>query len=381
MWPRFFVVLVASAAVACSSGGEPPTPDKAPTDDAGSIPTNDGSGLSDVDARSTDPTVEGGSDTLVDARAVFDVRDGGGAAGSDADIATPADGSDAPRTVGALYCPPGSASLTDPLPADRTPTQVPFAPPGGITFLEGPVWLADRGVLLLSEWNGGHRILQLTPPQAVEVFLPASGTNGLAVTPDGKALYVVTEMPAASVSRINLADKNVQPVVRDYSGQDFVQPNDLVVRADGTIYFTDYQAGRLYRRDLGGTLTIVSSLPRSNGVTLSPDEKTLYLNADTHTVKYPLAADGTTGAGTDLATGLSGADGIAIDCAGNVFIAQNNGGSVVVVSAAGTRLGELGGLPRTVTNAAFGGADRRTLYITTNSALYAIKMQIPGLPY
>jgi sugar lactone lactonase YvrE len=103
------------------------------------------------------------------------------------------------------------------------------------------------------------------------------------------------------------------------------------------------------------SLSIVSSLPRSNGVGLSPDEKTLYLNANTRTVKYPLAIDGTVGMGTDLGTGLNGADGIAIDCAGNVFIAQNNGGSVVVVSAGGTRLGELGGLPRIVTNAAFGG--------------------------
>jgi gluconolactonase len=258
---------------------------------------------------------------------------------------------------------------------------VPIAPPGGISFLEGPVWLAEPGVLLFSEWTNGHRILQLTPPQAVEIFMPATGSNGLAITPDGKALLMVTEMPAASLSRVNLADRSVQPLSRDYDGQGFGQPNDLVLRADGTIYFTDYQPGRLYRRSPDGTLSVVSSLPRSNGVALSPDEKTLYLNADTHTVRYPVTADGTVGAGTDLATGLNGADGLAVDCAGNVYIAQNNGGTVVVTSAAGTRLGEIGGLPLVVTNAAFGGADRRTLYITTSSALYTLALQVPGLPY
>jgi gluconolactonase len=252
----------------------------------------------------------------------------------------------------------------DPLPADRRATLVPIAPPGGISFLEGPLWIAERGVLLFSEWNAGHRILQLTPPQAVEVFMPATGSNGLALAPDGKSFLMVTEVPSAGVSRVTLADKSVQKLVVNFNGQGFMQPNDLVVRADGIIYFTDYAAGRLYRRALDGTLTMVSSLPRSNGVGLSPDEKTLYLNADTH-----------------LATGLNGADGLAIDCAGNVYIAQNMGGAVVVTSAAGIKLGEISGLPMVVTNAAFGGPDRKTLYITTSSALYTIPIQIPGLPY
>ncbi len=287
------------------------------------------------------------------------------------------------RTVGQLYCPPaGTALAPSPLPPGQPqPAQIPFTPPGGITFLEGPVWLADRGVLLFSEFGGMHRILQLTPPQTVDVFLPDSGTNGLAVTPDGKALLMVTEVQAKTVSRLALADKAVQPVVSDFNGQTFIQPNDLVVRADGTIFFTDYQAGRLYRRAVNGTLALISSLPRSNGVGLSPDETTLYLNADTHTVKYPLAPDGTVGTGTDLATNLRGADGLAIDCAGNIFIAQNAGGSLVVMSPAGQKLGEIGGLPMVVTNAAFGGADRQTLYITTSAALYSLKLAIPGLPY
>ncbi|HVR64646.1 MAG TPA: SMP-30/gluconolactonase/LRE family protein [Polyangia bacterium] len=298
-------------------------------------------------------------------------------ASGDVEAAAPA-----PRTIGALYCPPaGTTWAPNPLPPQAQPTLVPITPPGGIMFLEGPVWLADRGVLLLSEWNGLHRILRVTPPATVDLFLADSGTNGLAVAPDGQALLIVTEAPKTTLSRLDLDDRSVQALASSFAGQPFVQPNDLVVRADGTIFFTDYEAGRLYRRAPDGQLELIASLPRANGVGLSPDETTLYLNADTRTVKYPLAPDGTVGAGSDLAGGLRGADGLAIDCAGNVFIAQNKGGSLVVMSPAGQKLGEIAGLPLVVTNAAFGGPDRQTLYITTSSALYSVHLANPGLPY
>jgi gluconolactonase len=258
---------------------------------------------------------------------------------------------------------------------------VAMTPPGGISFLEGPVWLAERGVLLLSEWNDQHRILQLTPPQAVEVYKPMSRTNGLVLAPDGKSLLVVTEMPSTSVSRIDLADKSVAPVVEDFEGESFVQPNDLAVLADGTLFFTDYQAGRLYQRNVAGKVTLVSSLAHSNGVGVSPDEKTLYLMADTHAVKYPLGPGASVGSESEFAGELNGADGLAIDCAGNVYIAENNGASLVVVAPSGAKLGEITGLPQTVTNAAFGGTDRKTLYVTTASALYTVALPLPGLPY
>jgi gluconolactonase len=366
------------AVAACGGGAAPATTDgggdtAADSGSAGSAAGSDGGGAS---------AGAGGGDAAVEAATT--AADGGDAAADvTADATTVADAAadGGVKTLGGLYCPTAAGAYPNPLATAVQASQVAFTPPGGIMFLEGPVWLAERGVLLLSEWNGSHRILQLTPPQTVEVFLPASRTNGLALAPDGKSLFMVREAPGTSVSRMDLADKSIQPLVEGYEGQPFVQPNDLVVRTDGTIFFTDYQAGRLYRRGADGKLTIVSSLAKSNGVGLSPDERTLYLNADARTVRYPIAADGTVGAGSDLTTGLRGADGLAIDCAGNVYIAQNDGGAVVVVSAAGAKLGEIGGLPKAVTNAAFGGPNRRTLYITTSSALYAAELPIPGLPY
>ena len=298
----------------------------------------------------------------------------GGAAGSGPD-------SQGPTTLGQLYCPETTEPYPNPLAGNPVPVVVPIAPPGGISFLEGPVWLADRGVLLLSEWNDQHRILQLTPPQAVEIYEPMSLSNGLAVTPDGKSLLLVTEIPDPTVSRVSLADKSVERLVENYKGDSLMQPNDLTVLANGTLFFTDYQAGRLYERDSAGKVSLISSLRHSNGVGVSPDEKTLYLMADTDAVQYPLAADGSVGTQAELAANLHGADGLAIDCAGNVYIAQNAGGSLVVMAPGGNKLGELTGLPQTVTNAAFGGSDRKTLYITTSSALYAVPMPIAGLPY
>lgn len=366
------VLAMLAASVGCSSGGS----SLDGGDDAVEAPVGDGDGRDSDSAARADV-----GDAPIESAAADKPGDGGGATtdAPDAPDTPPAPA----RTVGALYCPPaGSAFPASPLPASAPmPTQINFSPPDGIAFLEGPVWLADAGVLLFSEFTDQHRILQLTPPQTVDVFFPSSRTNGLAVTPDGKALLMVTDSPPRNVSRLSLADKSVQPVVNDFNGQAFIQPNDLIVRADGTIFFTDYQAGRLYRRTLDGTTTLVDSQQHANGVGLSPDETTLYLNADTHTVKYPLAVDSAVGAGTDLAAGLRGADGIAVDCAGNVFIAQNNGGSLVVISAAGSKIGEIGNLPLVVTNAAFGGPDRQTLYITTSTALYSIRLQIPGLPY
>ncbi len=288
---------------------------------------------------------------------------------------------ESPTTLGELYCPEASEPYPNPLVENPSPVVVPIAPPGGISFLEGPVWLAEPGVLLFSEWNDNHRILQLTPPQAVEIYKPMSRTNGLVVTPDGTSLLMVTEMPDTTVSRLDLADKSVQPLVEDFEGESFVQPNDLAVLADGTLFFTDYQAGRLYERDSAGEVSLISSLAHSNGVGVAPDEKTLYLMADTIAVKYPLGPGGSVGPEAEFIGSLNGADGLAIDCAGNVYIAQNNGASLVVVAPSGEKLGEITGLPQVVTNAAFGGPERKTLYVTTDSALYTVALPVPGLPY
>ncbi len=375
MRARCLLVGIALSALNCSEKSTAPEPAKATT--AGSA--GQASGAAGGAPLGGSGSVAAGAAGMAGVAGTLVTAGSGGAGSGGAAGSGPS--SEGPTTLSERYCPKTTEAYPNPLAQSPVPVVVPIAPPGGISFLEGPVWLAERGVLMLSEWNDQHRILQLTPPQAVEVYKPMSRTNGLVVTPDGKSLLVVTEMPNATVSRINLADKSVEPLVADYEGESFIQPNDLAMLADGTLFFTDYQAGRLYERDSAGKVGLISSLTHANGVGVSPDEKTLYLMADTHAVKYPLGPGGSVGTEAEFAAGLNGADGLAIDCAGNVYIAQNNGGSLVVVAPSGNQLGALTGLPKTVTNAAFGGPERKTLYITTSSGLYAVAMPLAGLPY
>ena len=161
------------------------------------------------------------------------------------------------------------------------------------------------------------------------------------------------------------------------------------MRSDGTIYFTDpdWQLGGrdsetdttgVYRIAPGGEVDqFETGLRNPNGIALSPDERTLYVGSQNDPVMaYALAADGTVGARSEFA-GVSGTDGLAVDCAGNVYITA---GQVQVFDPDGEPLGTITAA-ETPANVAFGGADRRTLYITARRGLYAIQLNVPGYPY
>ena len=110
---------------------------------------------------------------------------------------------------------------------------------------------------------------------------------------------------------------------------------------------------------------------------LSPDEKTLYVGSEGNEIwKYPVNNDGSLGGRNKFAeTGSS--DGMAVDCAGNLYVASN---AIKVFAPGGMKLGEIS-VGVTPSNAAFGGADRKTLYITAGDKLYSIGLNVPGFPY
>jgi gluconolactonase len=178
-------------------------------------------------------------------------------------------------------------------------------------------------------------------------------------------------------------------------GKHFNSPNDAAVRSDGNIYFSDpnYQLGSrtsettitgVYRVSPAGDVSLVDDKQKQpNGVTLSVDESTLYVsNAQNEIVKYPVKADGSTGAPTVFVKASS--DGMTKDCAGNLYTTNANQSSVDVYDVAGTKIGSVTGVA-SCTNVAFGGADRKTLYITAgpdqNGALYSAQLIVPGYPY
>ena len=306
--------------------------------------------------------------------------------------------------------PPGAPPGVCPVDGEHGP---PLASPttaatrltGGRTFLEGPVWVADRGYLLMSDMRaatGPQRVqpstmLRYTPGSAaVETAVAESGSNGLALSPDGGSIVAATH-DRRSVSRYQLADLSRQVVAADFQGAAFNSPNDVTIRSDGVVYFTDpdFQRGRrtdamngrtsVFRVSDGTVSLVDDGLRQPNGIALSPDGGTLYVGAygENKIYRYPVRADGSTG-GRTLFASIAGPDGATIDCAGNVYWASGTDGLVHVFSPAGTQLGTVSAGAGT-TNVAFGGDDRQTLFITSgrtgDSGLYGVHLGVPGYPY
>jgi gluconolactonase len=287
--------------------------------------------------------------------------------------------------------PPGAqiAHLDNALPRDA------FNQNGNLNAnVEGPVWMA--GSLYVSEFGQGanpppSRVLQITGV----VFMATAGTNGLATNPAGK-LYGASHK-VGGIVRFGAAGAEPTVIVSGYQGVRFNSPNDLTFRSDGTLYFTDpsWQASnpppqaqtRVYRVAPGSHKAQVIDANRSqpNGVTLSPDEKTLYLSSLDGLYKYAVAADGSVGPGKRFASQIGGADGMVVDCAGNLYVTSTD---VIVLNPAGQEIDRLH-MPAgagSVTNVAFGGAKRKTLFITamgqgSGRGVFKVDLKVPGMPY
>ncbi|GAB7036949.1 MULTISPECIES: SMP-30/gluconolactonase/LRE family protein [Catenuloplanes] len=275
---------------------------------------------------------------------------------------------------------------------------------GGFAFLEGPVWIAETGHLLVSDLGAAagpeqvqpSAIRRLAPPAAAEPFVTASGSNGLALSPDGQQIIAATH-DNRGVSAFRLSDRARTVIAADYQGRAFNSPNDVAVRSDGVVYFTDpdFQRGRRpdamggrtgVFRVLDGQVSLVDDTVRQpNGIALSPDGSTLYVGAfgENRIYAYAVRPDGSTAGRTVFAT-VASPDGVTVDCAGNVYWVSHHAGRVYVFSPAGAQLGTIS-TGRQATNAAFGGPDRRTLYITAGSTgdygIHAIALGVPGYPY
>ncbi|MGE0323480.1 MAG: SMP-30/gluconolactonase/LRE family protein [Polyangiaceae bacterium] len=307
---------------------------------------------------------------------------GGGAAGSA--------GSGGATTA---ICVP-NASYGSPLPADKSAKLV----AGGYHFLEGPVWSTELSALFFSDMNFGASDSQGVPPSIVyrlaagssspEVFIDTIGCNGNAIDQNG--FLVSCTHDTRSVSRIDPVTKQRTLIADKFEGKAFNSPNDAIVRSDGTIYFTDpsWQLGSrpaeigfkgVYRIDPQGNVTLVSqSLVSPNGAALSPDEKLLYVADDNtgNVHRFDVASDGTTSGG-DVFVAVSGADGMAVDCAGNLYVTAQNG--VRVFEPNGSELGLIS-VAEKPANTTFGGVDHTRLFVTAQTGLYAIDLQVPGLP-
>lgn len=291
-------------------------------------------------------------------------------------------------------CPAGP--FGNPIAGAAKPTLVAEVPPAdgfvsGQAVLEGAVWIDDA--LYMSQFLNGKptppsRILKWTPGGNVSVFDADSGSNGLAVDQNGVLLAAMHS--DGSISR--LAGGKAQIIASAFNGKRFDSPNDLTVRADGTIYFTDpdWQAAtarpqaktRVYRIDPAGTVSVVDdSLNEPNGITLSPDASILYVSSLDGIFSFAVGPDGSTSGKKTFSS--SSSDGMGIDCAGNLYATA--GTDILVLAPNGS---EVGRIPvdgvQALTNIAFGGVDRKTLFATSlgdTQTLHRVDLAVPGLPY
>jgi gluconolactonase len=302
----------------------------------------------------------------------------------------------APATTGAPAAPafPGAG------PARRVPSPYLFQ------SLEGPFWVASGGYLLFSdvvEENGpGAKIYRYTPGTNAFSIEPYPGgptsTNGLGMDGDGNLLACERWNGAlvriAAGHRTVLADRYPRR-----TGPTLNAPNDLVVRGDGNIYFTDTKWGArpgphaghaVYRIAPDGAPSIALAASMPNGVALSPDGATLYVGSDEQNVvwRLPLDRSGAAGPATVIADasrvpgGLFRVpDGICVDDNGALYVANNSDEvkAIQVFAPDGRFLGGIP-IPERPSNCTFGGPEQATLFVTTLHAVYTVQVPEPGRP-
>jgi gluconolactonase len=283
----------------------------------------------------------------------------------------------------------------------------------GFQFVEGPVWFRPGAYLLFSDIPG-NVIMQWSPSGGKMVFrdrifadsFPAGklvGTNGLTLDKLGR--IIAAEHGNRRISRI-ARDGKLTVLADRYEGKRFSSPNDVVVKSNQDIYFTDPPFGLLnpgqgleealksplrelnfngvFRITPAGKIdAVVKDLALPNGLAFSPDEKLLYVanSADKRWSVYDVQPDGTLANGriffdAGKETGAGVPDGMKVDTAGNVWAAGPGG--ILVISPRAKLLGVIT-FPEVQANCAWGDADGKTLYVTASTGLYRIRTNIAGI--
>lgn len=264
-------------------------------------------------------------------------------------------------------------------------------------FTDGPVWHPGLGVLFFSTPLGDGALFRMLPDGRVLKIRDGSQQTGS--MPIGNTVNALGELVTVEAKRIVRGPADGEPgvIATGWNGAAPPPPgvdggapqgdgtfdtlNDVVSRKDGTLYVTDPGyfvtpiANRIYRIDPGGAVQVVEAfedVPRPNGISLSPDEKTLYVGFTAPQAgtmpfirKYLVNDDGTLGEWTkfaDLGAEDAAPDGLAVDKVGNVYVATKAG--VEAYKPDGTKWGVIA-IPEQPTGIAFGGPDLKTGYVTT----------------
>ena len=296
----------------------------------------------------------------------------------------------------------------------------------GFGFSEGIVWVEKGRYLLVSDMPA-NVIYKLSPDGKQSLYLdhsgytgsdiwrvgfmqtngrdrtdpkfeefPMIGSNGLALDPQGR--LVIATWAGRGIDRIEKNGRRVT-LTDNFDGKKFNGTNDLIVKKNGTIYFTDGFGGlrgaissprkgldysALFMWKNGKTSLVVKDIQNTNGLALSPDEKILYANGsrDKFVRAYDVQPDDTLtnsrmliDMSSDTRPGIT--DGMKVDTKGNIWESGPRG--IWIISPQGKHLGTIL-VPELVANVEFGDPDHKTLYIAARSSIYKIRVNIPGIP-
>lgn len=268
----------------------------------------------------------------------------------------------------------------------------------GFLFTEGPLWDHDSQRLLFTDLAGDVMRQWSEATGVVEVRRPSGKANGLTYDTGGR--LIACEHVGRRVTRTD-ADGTITVLASTWANQPLNSPNDVVVKSDGSIYFTDPPYGLMdyygiarpqdlphqgvYRIDPTGQVSLLrDDFAAPNGLAFSPDETRLYIN-DTerqHVCLFDVQADGTLANRRiffdfgSAAAGLQGAaDGLKLDERGNLY--TTGPGGIWILAPSGDVLGRIA-VPEGPSNLNWGGPTARTLYITAGTSVYRLETKVAG---
>jgi gluconolactonase len=269
----------------------------------------------------------------------------------------------------------------------------------GFGFTEGPVWNKKNQFLLFSDVTGNIRRKWSQDGSVEEVKNPSNKCNGM--TYDSNGNLIVCEHSTSRLIK-ERPGGSTEIIASHYKGKELNSPNDVIVADDGSIYFTDPTYGRMpepgierdreldfqgvYRIDPGSRKLelIIDDFTQPNGLCLSPDEKTLYVNDSElcHIRAFSIAADDTVSKGSifydklctsDREQGVP--DGMKCDELGNIYV--TGPGGIWIFNSQGENIGLIE-VPERVGNLNWGGKNWSTLYITASTSVYRVEMKVKG---
>lgn len=271
------------------------------------------------------------------------------------------------------------------------------------SWIEGPVWVPSDGGYLVFSDMGNNKLKKLVPPGTLTDFLtPPANTKCNGNILDAQERLVTCQAGSAGLKVALITNGVTTPLVTNYYGLKFYSPNDLTVKSDGSIWFTDpgYDSGlplpppvptgfqpglyvyRFYETNGNGTvLQVITNMSKPNGICLSPDETKLYV-ADSASAPgfikvFNVTSSNTVTGGSVFCTVGSGIpDGIKCDVDGRVWSSAGDG--VEIFAPDGHLIGKI--LLTRTANLCFGGPEYKTLYMVGQPYVTSIPVLVAGVP-